>query len=54
MLVRRERQVSHITIADQGDYLSRRRGVQRERIGKLPADKQDDAWKEFFTTHRTM
>src|SRR5438445_5987009 len=21
-------------------------------IGKLPEDKQDDAWKEFFATHR--
>ena len=43
---------SRITIADQGDYPIEEKRSAAERIGKLPADKQDDAWKEFFTTHR--
>jgi len=43
---------SQITIADQGDYPVEEKRKAEERIGKLPADKQDDAWGEFFTTHR--
>ncbi len=43
---------SRITIADQGDYPIEEKRSAAERIGKLPADKQDDAWKEFFATHR--
>ena len=43
---------SRITIADQGDYpVEEKRGAEA-RIDKLPADKQDDAWQEFFATHR--
>jgi hypothetical protein len=43
---------SRITMADQGDYPIEEKRRAEERIGKLPADKQDDAWDEFFTTHR--
>ena len=43
---------SRITIADQGDYPVEDKRKAEERIGKLPEDKQDDAWKEFFATHR--
>ena len=43
---------SRITIADQGDYPIEEKRSAAEKIGKLPADKRDDAWKEFFTTHR--
>ncbi len=43
---------SQITIADQGDYPIEEKRRAEERIGKLPEDKQDDAWKEFFATHR--
>jgi hypothetical protein len=43
---------SRITIADQGDYPVEEKRKAEERIGKLPADKQDDAWKDFFATHR--
>lgn len=43
---------SHITISDQGDYPVEEKRKAEERIGKLPADKQDEAWKEFFDTHR--
>jgi hypothetical protein len=43
---------SRITITDQGDYpVEDKRGAE-DRIGKLPEDKQDDAWTEFFATHR--
>src|SRR5580700_456416 len=43
---------SRITIADQGDYPVEEKRKAEERIGKLPADKQDDAWGEFFANHR--
>jgi hypothetical protein len=43
---------SRITIADQGDYPVEEKRKAEERIGKLPEDKQDDAWGEFFATHR--
>jgi hypothetical protein len=43
---------SQITIADQGDYPVEEKRKAEERIGKLPEDKQDDAWREFFATHR--
>lgn len=43
---------SRITIADQGDYPIEEKRKAEERIGKLPADKQDAAWSEFFATHR--
>src|SRR5260370_7751475 len=43
---------SRITIADQGDYPVEEKRKAEERIGKLPEDKQDDAWKDFFATHR--
>src|SRR5579864_4349522 len=43
---------SRITITDQGDYPVEEKRKAEERIGSLPADKQDDAWQEFFATHR--
>jgi hypothetical protein len=43
---------SRITIADQGDYPVDEKRKAEDRIGKLPADKQDDAWGEFFASHR--
>jgi hypothetical protein len=43
---------SRITITDQGDYPVEEKRKAEERIGRLPADKQDDAWGEFFATHR--
>jgi hypothetical protein len=43
---------SRIPIADQGDYPVEEKRKAEERIGKLPADKQNDAWNEFFATHR--
>ena len=43
---------SRITIADQGDYPVEEKRKAEERIGRLPADKQDEAWEEFFATHR--
>jgi hypothetical protein len=43
---------SRITIADQGDYPIEEKRKAEERISKLPADKQDAAWSEFFATHR--
>ena len=43
---------SRITIADQGDYPVEEKRRAEARIDKLPADKQDDAWQEFFATHR--
>jgi hypothetical protein len=53
MLGKREKtKFSRITIADQGDYPVEEKRKAEERIGKLPADKQDDAWNEFFATNR--
>jgi hypothetical protein len=43
---------SRITITDQGDYPVEEKRRAEERIGKLPADKQDIAWDEFFSNHR--
>ena len=43
---------SQITISDQGDYAVEEKRKAEERIGKLPAEKQDAAWEEFFATHR--
>jgi hypothetical protein len=43
---------SRITLADQGDYPVEEKRKAEERIGRLPADKQDEAWGEFFSTHR--
>ncbi len=43
---------SRITIRDQGDYPVEEKRKAEDRIGGLPADKQDDAWREFFATHR--
>src|ERR1700732_4637274 len=43
---------SRITIADQGDYPVEEKRRAEARIDKLPADKQDDVWREFFATHR--
>jgi hypothetical protein len=43
---------SRITITDQGDYPVEEKRRAEERIGKLPENKQDDAWTNFFTTHR--
>jgi len=43
---------SQITISDQGDYPVEEKRKAEERIGKLPTEKQDAAWEEFFATHR--
>jgi hypothetical protein len=43
---------SRITIADQGDFPIEEKRQAEARIGGLPADKQDEAWGEFFATHR--
>ena len=43
---------SRITISDQGDYPVEEKRKAEERIGALPPDKQDDAWADFFSTHR--
>jgi hypothetical protein len=43
---------SQVTIADQGDYPVEEKRKAEERIGKLPADKQDSAWEKFFAGHR--
>ena len=43
---------SRITIADQGDYPVEEKRKAEERIVRLPEDRQDDAWKDFFATHR--
>jgi len=43
---------SQITITDQGDYPVEEKRQAEDRIGKLPADKQDAAWEQFFATHR--
>jgi hypothetical protein len=43
---------SRITIADQGDFPIEEKRQAEARIGGLAADKQDEAWGEFFATHR--
>jgi hypothetical protein len=43
---------SRITITDQGDYPVEEKRNAEDRIGKLPPDKQDDAWADFFATHK--
>jgi hypothetical protein len=43
---------SKITISDQGDYPVDEKRKAEDRIGRLPADKQDDAWSEFFAMHK--
>jgi hypothetical protein len=43
---------SRITITDQGDYPIEVKRRAEDRIGKLPEDKRDDAWTQFFATHR--
>jgi hypothetical protein len=43
---------SRITITDQGDYPVEEKRKAEDRIRRLPAEKQDDAWGEFFATHR--
>jgi hypothetical protein len=43
---------SRITITDQGDYPVEEKRRAADRIGKLPSDKQDDGWTEFFAMHR--
>ena len=43
---------SRITMADQGDFPIEEKRKANERIEKLPADQQDEAWHQFFSTHR--
>jgi hypothetical protein len=43
---------SRITVADQGEYPIEEKRKAEARIRGLPADKQDEAWGEFFATHR--
>ncbi len=43
---------SRIIMEDQGDYPIEEKRAANDRIAKLPADKQDAAWGDFFATHR--
>lgn len=43
---------SQITISDQGDYRVDEKRKAEDRIGALPPDQQDAAWRQFFATHR--
>lgn len=43
---------SRIMMEDQGDYSIAEKRAANDRIAKLPADKQDAAWGDFFATHR--
>lgn len=43
---------SQIVISDQGDYPVEEKRQAEDRIGKLPPDRQDAAWGQFFATHR--
>jgi hypothetical protein len=43
---------SRITMTDQGDYPVEEKRKAEDRIGKLPPEKQDDAWGDFFATHK--
>jgi len=43
---------SRITIEDQGDFPIEEKRKANDEIQKLPPDKQDAAWSEFFSTHR--
>ena len=43
---------SRITIFDQGEYAIDEKRDAEVRIEKLPEDRRDAAWKEFFVTHR--
>ena len=43
---------SRITIEDQGDYSIEEKRMANDRIAKMPADKQDAAWGDFFASHR--
>jgi hypothetical protein len=43
---------SRITIADQGDFPIEEKRNAVEEIDKLPSEKQDAAWRNFFATHR--
>jgi len=43
---------SQITISDQGDYPVDEKRQAHDRIERLPANKQDEAWKGFFATHK--
>jgi hypothetical protein len=43
---------SRITIADQGDFPIEEKRKANERIAQLPADQQQAAWNQFFSTHR--
>jgi len=43
---------SQITMADQGDFPIEEKRKANEEIQKLPAEKQDAAWSNFFAAHR--
>ena len=43
---------SRVTIEDQGDYSIQEKRTANDRIMKMPADKQDAAWGDFFASHR--
>lgn len=43
---------SLITMTDQGDYGVEEKRRANDAITKLPPDKQDEAWRKFFATHR--
>jgi hypothetical protein len=43
---------SRITMTDQGDYPVEEKRKAEDRIGKLPPEKQEDAWGDFFASHK--
>jgi len=44
---------SEITMVDQGTYPIEEKRAANAAILKLPADKQDAAWNQFFAAHRS-
>lgn len=43
---------SRITISDQGDYAVSEKRQAWQRIMRLPPDKQDAAWSDYFQAHQ--
>lgn len=39
-------------MTDQGDYPVEEKRKAEDRIGKLPPEKQEDAWGDFFASHK--
>jgi len=43
---------SRVTIVDQGDFPVEEERKAHDQIERLPAEQQEEAWKQYFTTHR--